>query len=81
MGQEGMGFTLPATIMVHAIGDIKPWNNWFLKHLIKAGHKPSFADKSFFLYCKYPIDVFPHYKYLMKRFDMIISCFLGRILG
>src|SRR5258708_20212566 len=28
IGTEGMGFTIPATLMLHAIGNNKPWNNW-----------------------------------------------------
>ena len=31
MGKEGMGFSLPATLMAHEIGHIKPWEKFFLK--------------------------------------------------
>ncbi len=81
MGKEAMGFTLPATIMIHAIGEDKPWNNWFLKQLIKSGRKPGFADQNFFSYCKYPINIFSPYNYRIKKLDLLSASFFGRILG
>jgi len=76
-----MGFTYPVTLMEHAIGDIKPWKNRFLKQLIVSGHKPNAAEKAFFLHCDYPIRIFPGYKYKIKKADVLISSFFGRILG
>lgn len=81
VGKEGMGFTIPATLMLHAIGDNKPWSNWFFIQLIKFGNKPNLADKYFFSYCKYPINVFAGYKYKIKKLDMLISALLGRVIG
>ena len=81
IGKEGMGFTLPATVMAHAIGEEKPWDNWFLKQLIKTGHKPNLADKAFFSNCKYPIQIFYSFIYKIKKFDMFTASFFGRILG
>jgi hypothetical protein len=81
VGQEGMGFSGPATIMEHAIGDEKPWNNGFFLQLIKTGHKPNSAEKSFFDYCKHPIKVFSPIKYQIKRSDLFFASLFGRIIG
>jgi len=81
IGQEGMGFTYPVTLMEHAIGDDKPWKNRFIKQLIVSGHKPNAAEKSFFLHCDHPIHIFPNYKYRLKKYDLLISSFFGRVLG
>ncbi|MDB4905110.1 MAG: hypothetical protein JWQ63_4391 [Mucilaginibacter sp.] len=81
VGKEGMGFTTPATLMLHAIGDNKPWSNLFFIQLIKSGNKPNLADKYFFSYCKYPINIFAGYKYQLKKLDMLISALLGRVIG
>jgi hypothetical protein len=81
VGKEGMGFSLPATFMVHAIGDIKPWKNFFLKQLLKSGNKPSIADKAFFLHSIYPITIFPKFIYLVKKFDLFHASVWGRLLG
>lgn len=81
MGKEAMGFTLPATMMMHAIGDAKPWNKGFLKQLIRFGHKPNTADKAYFFYCKYPIRIFSDFDFRMKKLDLVLASFCGRFLG
>jgi len=81
IGKEGMGFTAPSTLMEHAIGSVKPWNNGFCKQLIKSGQKPNAADKSFLANCKYPINIFPNYTYQIKKIDMLAASVFGRILG
>jgi hypothetical protein len=81
MGKEAMGFSLPATIMFHAIGDLKPWNKQFLRDLLQNGKAPNMPDKIFFHFCKYPIAVFSAFEYKMKRLDLLVASFLGRFLG
>lgn len=81
MGTEGMGFTLPATMMIHAIGETKPWNKIFLKKLIKIGHRPNYAEKVYFTHCKYPIRIFSPFTFRLKKLDLLISSFLGRFIG
>jgi hypothetical protein len=81
IGKEGMGFTDPSTLMEHAIGSVKPWNNGFCKQLIRSGQKPNSADKSFFTNCKHPINVFHNFTYKVKKIDMFTASFFGRILG
>jgi hypothetical protein len=81
VGKEGMGFTFPASVMEHAVGDTKPWNNDFFTQLIKTGRKPNSADKAFFINSKYPIKVFARYIYKIKKFDLYIASVFGRILG
>ncbi|MBC7890465.1 MAG: hypothetical protein H7Z13_21540 [Ferruginibacter sp.] len=81
MGKEGMGFTHPATVMMHAIGHVKPWNNKFLIHLIISGRKPNIPEQTFFSYCKYPICIFSPFLYNIKKLDLVSASFLGRFLG
>jgi hypothetical protein len=81
IGKEGMGFTYPATLMLHAIGDVKPWRNFFIKTLIRSGNKPCMADKAFFINCQYPIRLFSASAYRLKKFDLFMASFFGRILG
>jgi len=81
IGREGMGFTSPSAIMDHAVGDLKPWNTKFLRQLVKSGRKPSFAEKSFFSNCEAPIAVFPGYKFQIKKIDLFIASFFGRVIG
>jgi hypothetical protein len=76
-----MGFTFQASIMSHAIGDSKPWNNLFFKQLIKSGRKPSSADKSFFSNCEYPVSIFSPFDFQMKKMDLFMASFFGRVLG
>jgi hypothetical protein len=81
IGQEGMGFKLPSTLMVHAIGDVKPWRNFFVGNLLMSGNRPCYADKIFFTHTQYPIRVFPKYIYLRKKADLLCAAAFGRLLG
>ncbi len=81
MGKEGMGFTYPATIMEHAVGDFKPWNKNFLTQLIKVGRKPNMADHAYFSFCNYPICIFPRHSYRLKKLKLLTASILGRFLG
>jgi hypothetical protein len=81
IGREGMGFTSPSAIMDHAVGEVKPWNSRFFRQLVKFGRKPSFAEKSFFSHCEFPIAVFPGYKFQIKKIDLFVASFFGRIIG
>jgi len=81
MGKEAMGFSLPATIMLHAIGEVKPWNKHFLKELFMLGRAPSMAEKMFFNFCKYPISIFSNLEYKIKRLDLLVASFLGRFFS
>jgi len=81
IGKDAMGFTNPPTMMLHAIGETKPWRNSFFIQLIKIGRKPGLADKAFFFNCKYPICIFSDFKYNLKKFDLRVASFFGRFLG
>lgn len=81
MGKEAMGFSLPATLMLHAIGDWKPWNSSLTLHLFKHGNKPNMADKTFLKKSRYPINIFSPYHYALKKLDLVSASFLGRLLG
>lgn len=81
MGKEAMGFTLPATLMLHAIGERKPWNSSYFLHLLNYGNKASMSDKLFLSFSTYPIRIFPHFYYVLKKTDLLAARFFGRILG
>ncbi|CAN5545269.1 hypothetical protein BH11BAC3_BH11BAC3_31640 [soil metagenome] len=81
MGREGMGFTLPASLMWHAIGDVKPWDKLFLFRLISLGQGPSMAERMYFNYCKFPIRVFKPLTFKIKMFDLRGAALLGRFIG
>lgn len=81
IGKEGMGFTQPAYLMTHAVSKIKPWNKNYLSYLIKNGHKPSYSEKNFFNYCKYPINVFSKFQFFRKKSNLFIASFFGRYIG
>lgn len=81
MGREGMCFTLPASLMWHAIGEIKPWNKIFFLKLIKLGQAPTMSEKSFFSFCKYPIRIFAPITFRIKKFDLKIAALFGRFIG
>ncbi|MEO6229088.1 MAG: hypothetical protein ABJB11_07295 [Ferruginibacter sp.] len=81
MGREGMGFTLPASLMWHAIGDNKPWNKIFLFQLIGLGQGPVMAERMYFNYCKSPIRIFKPLTFRIKMFDLSGAALLGRFIG
>jgi hypothetical protein len=81
IGTEGMGFTHPAYLMVHAVGDIKPWRENFLKSMIYKGRKPTFGAKSYFQFCDGPIKAYSQLKLLRIKIAMKIAMVLGRLIG
>jgi hypothetical protein len=81
IGKEGMGFKQPEYLMTHALSKNKPWDKNFLKHLVKYGHKPSFPEKNFFNYCKYPINLFSKNRFRIKKFDLFLASLFGRYFG
>ena len=81
MGKEAMGFSLPATLMLHAIGIIKPWNKNFILYLIKYGQKPNASDKAYFTHCKFIIKVFSPFTFRINKINLSVATFLGRFLG
>ncbi|MEO6719211.1 MAG: hypothetical protein ABIN67_02555 [Ferruginibacter sp.] len=81
IGKEGMGFTQPAYLMTHATSKDKPWDKNFVRNLFKYGKKPSFSEKNFFNYCKYPINLFPAATLLTKKINLFLATVLGRLIG
>jgi hypothetical protein len=81
IGTEGMGFTFPAYLMTHAIGDIKPWKVNFFKELCVRGHRPDNAQKNYFNFCKAPINIFSKTTYSIKKTNLRFSALLGRLIG
>ncbi len=81
MGKEAMGFTLPATMMWHAVGELKPWNKIFTFQMIRLGQGPTMAEKMFFSFCKYPLIIFTPLTCKIKKLDLRFAAFLGRFIG
>ncbi|MEO6734253.1 MAG: hypothetical protein ABIN01_23735 [Ferruginibacter sp.] len=81
IGKEGMGFTQPAYLMTHVTAKDKPWDKNYMKHLFKAGHKPSYSEKNFFNYCRSPINLFPEVTLRAKRVNLFLATVFGRLIG
>jgi hypothetical protein len=80
IGTEGMGFTLPAYLMTHAVYDIKPWRKNFLKILLVRGHKPNTGDMDFLRYCQHPIRLYSNSQMRVKKFNYKMASVLSRLL-
>lgn len=71
IGQEGMAFKFGLALMVHALGQPKPWNRKFLSSALK-GKYLSVADKAFWLHTQSPICLYNPTQLKIKRLS--ISC-------
>ena len=80
IGTEGMGFTLPAYLMTHAVYDVKPWRKNFLKTLLVRGHKPNIGDMDFLRYCQHPISLFSNTQMRLKKLNYKMASILSRLL-
>lgn len=80
IGMEAMGFKPPHYIMGHAISGTKPWKKNYLKELIVTGHKPSFAEKIFFINALNPIKIFTKISFVKKKINLALATILGRII-
>jgi hypothetical protein len=81
IGKEGMGFGHPAYLMTHATGENKPWKKNFLKHLLVKGRKPSFSEKNFFKFCRYPINLYSPVEHFFIKVNLYVTSVLGRFIG
>lgn len=81
IGTEGMGFSQPAYLMSHAINNIKPWNKNFFKYLILRGVSPDFADKDYMFYANFPLKVYNARTFRLKKLNLKLSSWLGRLIG
>ena len=81
IGKEGMGFSQPAYLMSHAVNNIKPWKNFFLKNLFKKGFAPSLAEKNYFKHANSLIAPYAKNIFLVKSIDIKLASFLSRVLA
>lgn len=81
IGKEGMAFSQPAYLMSHAVNNIKPWKNNFLKDLISRGFAPGIAEKDYFKHANYPISPYSKGLFLVKSIDIKFASILSRILA
>lgn len=81
IGQEGMGFTLPAFLMIHAVSRVKPWEKQYVKHLINYGTKPSLADQEYLKNCTGPLRPFSDAQLRRKKRSLKFASALGRVIG
>lgn len=82
IGHEGMGFTMPAYVMTHAVGQgLKPWNTNFVTLLFKIGRRPKTAEINFFNYCQKPVKIYSEKQIFTKRLNLKLASLLGRVIG
>jgi hypothetical protein len=81
IGTEGMGFTYPHYLMLHAVESTKPWDNNFIKEIILRGKRPSGAAKGYINNCAYPIPVYSSLHLKIKKLNLKIASLMGRVLG
>lgn len=81
--KNAMDFAPGGHIMAHAIGSPKPWNNNFIIHLMKTGNRPSPAERLFFDFVHWPIDLFARQraKLYLKKINLLLAILLGRLIG
>lgn len=77
IGTEGMGFTQPAYLMLHAIENIKPWNNNFLISALN-GVAPTLAAKGFWKFTEKPIKLYSNSYRYVKLLSLNLSSFISR---
>lgn len=79
MGPDAMGFTEAMhPIVVHALGQEKPWNARYLRRLIRHGAGPSLADDMWWLYSDRPIVADPSLTRGAQRASYVIAKVLRR---
>ncbi len=81
IGSEGMGFSFPAYLMAHAVGNVKPWKENFIRKVLFKGIRPSFMSKCYFKYCNSPIVCYNGFVLFYYRLCLKLAAFLGRLLS
>lgn len=79
IGSEGMGFSYPAYLMAHAVGNIKPWKENYIRNVFLKGTIPSFAAKCYYQHCNKPIIIYSSLRLMYERFCLKFASLLGRI--
>lgn len=77
VGKEGMAFRPGSHIMLHALGQPKPWHARPLSQAI-AGLPPRLADKKYWDYLKYPIKTSSPGFIKYKKIAFSLAAFIGR---
>jgi hypothetical protein len=77
IGKEGMGFSQPAYLMLHAVDSIKPWRKKFVSLSLK-GNIPSAADKAYWSFAKGAIQIYSNSFISFKNFTIKLASFVGR---
>ena len=82
LGPAAMGFTQSFNFaMVHAVGALKPWNKPFVRHALRKGSPPTFADTLWWHYASGPVPVFPRRVIRRAQRHMTAAEILGRLVG
>lgn len=81
VGREGMGFTFPADIMVHAVGGNKPWSTNFISHVVVKGVRPDIGARAFWKFYDYPIRPYSGGTLVRKKLALKIASIIGRFAG
>jgi hypothetical protein len=81
--KNAMDFAPGGHIMSHAVGAPKPWNKNYVLCLFQTGNRPSAAERSFFRFSLWPIDLFSgrRFHFYLKKINLGIAVVLGRFIG
>lgn len=81
IGTEGMGFTFPAYLMVHAVGNYKPWSTNFINHVVFNGIKPDTGARAFWKFYDCPIRPYSRGTLARKKLALKVASIIGRLTG
>lgn len=81
LGPDGMGFSYGFISMFHFTGQPKPWTRKNVYELTFRGKKPSYGQKMFMNYLRYPIRIYPEWKITLKKIDLFMANVLSRLIS
>ncbi|GAB3333798.1 hypothetical protein GCM10027299_41650 [Larkinella ripae] len=77
IGKEAMAFKYGSNLMMHAIGQPKPWKKSYILAALN-GRPASSAEKAFFLYTKYPVLIFNKSQRRIRYLDIRLASLISR---
>lgn len=76
-GKSAMGFVIGKTLLPHALGVPKPWDNNLVMRSLK-GFRPRYIDKVYWDFARGPINAFGNSKVSRMKRRAKIASFIGR---
>lgn len=81
IGPDGMGFKYGFIAMFHFTGQPKPWNRKNIIEIVARGKMPSYGQKVFMSFLKYPIKIHSDWMITLKKIDLFIAKILARFIS